>query len=280
MASSSKKVKKILAGIKHRVPWKLGLVVLCLFFLFGWLSLTPPGLLGKADAVGYAVCHRIDLRSFHIGDRQIPLCARCTGQYLGAMSSLVFMAFFRPRRTGKPPWVIVGFLLLLAGFYALDGLNSYIHLIPQLSRFYLYEPGNTLRLLTGTGLGLGMGVLVFPAFNSTVWKMVDPRPVLEGYKDFVILLIGSALVDLLVLSENPLLIYPLALISVTGVLVLLTLIYTMVLIMVAKKENTYERGWQLGSILVAGFIIALAQISFLDILRFKFTGTWDGFHFW
>jgi len=55
-----------------------------------WLALTPPGLLGKLDAIGYAVCHRIDARSYHIGERQVPLCVRCTGMYLGAMLSIIF----------------------------------------------------------------------------------------------------------------------------------------------------------------------------------------------
>jgi hypothetical protein len=41
--------------------------------LIGWWYYTPPGLLGKADAAGYAVCHRIASRSFLIGDRQTPL---------------------------------------------------------------------------------------------------------------------------------------------------------------------------------------------------------------
>ncbi|MFC1936831.1 hypothetical protein ACFLYP_04105 [Chloroflexota bacterium] len=43
--------------------------------LVGWLLNTPTGLLGKADAIGYAVCHQIAHRSFHIGDRPISLCA-------------------------------------------------------------------------------------------------------------------------------------------------------------------------------------------------------------
>ncbi len=43
-----------------------------------WLG-TPPGLAGKADAVGYAVCHRIADRSFHVDGVQLPLCVRCTG---------------------------------------------------------------------------------------------------------------------------------------------------------------------------------------------------------
>jgi hypothetical protein len=31
----------------------------CRSALILWLRLTPPGLLGKADAIGYAVCHRM-----------------------------------------------------------------------------------------------------------------------------------------------------------------------------------------------------------------------------
>ena len=64
---------------------KAGLALAVGLVLLGWLLNTPPGLLGKADAIGYAVCHRIDLRSFHLGERALPLCARCSGMYLGAM---------------------------------------------------------------------------------------------------------------------------------------------------------------------------------------------------
>jgi hypothetical protein len=60
---------------------KLLLVAALAALLIAWLSLTPPGLLGKADAVGYAVCHRIELRSFHLDGRPLPLCARCSGMY-------------------------------------------------------------------------------------------------------------------------------------------------------------------------------------------------------
>src|SRR5512143_3851532 len=70
--------------------------------LFFWLLNTPAGLLGKADAIGYAVCHRIDARSFHIGERQFPLCARCSGMYLGAMVALLYQAVTGRRRAGMP----------------------------------------------------------------------------------------------------------------------------------------------------------------------------------
>src|ERR671910_1108647 len=69
-----------------------------------WFNFAPPGLLGKADAVGYAICHRIDERSFQIGDRQLPLCARCTGEFYAAGISLLFFALVSPRKSGMPGW--------------------------------------------------------------------------------------------------------------------------------------------------------------------------------
>ena len=73
---------------QRSIPW---VVIMFFLVLLGvWLALTPPGLLGKLDAIGYAVCHRIDARSYHIGERQVPLCVRCTGMYLGAMLSIIF----------------------------------------------------------------------------------------------------------------------------------------------------------------------------------------------
>ena len=51
--------------------------------------LSPPwSVLEKADAVGSAVCHRISFRSFHLAGRQLPLCVRCTGTYLGVIAGL------------------------------------------------------------------------------------------------------------------------------------------------------------------------------------------------
>ena len=48
-------------------------------------------LLTTADWSGYALCHRITERSFTINGRQFPLCARCTGMYLGAALTIVVL---------------------------------------------------------------------------------------------------------------------------------------------------------------------------------------------
>jgi len=56
------------------------------------------------------------------------------------------------------------------------------------------------------------------------------------------------------------------------------MIYSMVLVMIFKKENTFESTNQLFIPLVGGFMIGLIQIGAIDLLRYKLTGTWDGFN--
>ncbi len=74
------------------------------------------------------------------------------------------------------------------------------------------------------------------------------------------------------------LLYPLALISAAGVLLLLTLAYSMVWLMIFRAENRFSSARQMLLPLVGGFGLALAQIVLLDLARYALTGTWDGFH--
>jgi uncharacterized membrane protein len=255
-----------------------GLVFLSIaVLLLGWLLNTPAGLLGKADAIGYAVCHRIDLRSYHLGDRQLPLCVRCSGMYLGAMLGLTYQALTRKRAGGFPPravWVVYAFFFLA---FALDGGNSYLHLFPGITG--LYEPQNWLRLLTGTGMGLVIAGMLYPAFNQTVWKDWKNIPSISGLPSLAVLIALALSMDAIVLTGNPLFLYPLALISAAGVLVLLGMVYTMVCVMLLRIENHALYVRQLLFPMLGGFGLALLQIALLDGVRYFFTGTWDGFHF-
>jgi uncharacterized membrane protein len=238
---------------------------------------TPTGLLGKADAVGYAVCHRIDERSFHIHGRQMPLCARCTGMYLGAMIGLGYQSITARKRTGLPPWRVIAFLGLLVIAFGVDGVNSYFHLFPGFKG--LYEPQNWLRLLVGTGMGVGLSAILFPAFNQSAWKDGIDRPAISGFRSLGVILTLAVSVDLLVISELSPAVYLLSLVSAGGVLVLLTIVYTMVFLMLFRHENLYERLTQMWMPIAAGFLMAILQIITLDIVRYWLTGTWSGFHF-
>lgn len=258
-----------------KLGWRWALILAVILLLLSWLLNTPAGILGKADAIGYAVCHQIDARSFHLLGRQMPLCARCTGMYLGAMLGLAFQALTARRRTGLPPWKVMAGLGMLVVAFGVDGINSYLHFFPGFKG--LYEPQNWLRLLTGTGMGLAVSALLYPAFNQSAWKDWDERRAIPGFR-WLALLIGLAvLMDLAVLTEFWLLLYFFALVSAAGALVLLTMVYSMVFLMILRKENLAERISQLSVYLTAGFFMALMQIAALDLVRYWLTGSWSGF---
>lgn len=244
--------------------------------LVGWLLNTPGGLLGKADAVAYAVCHRIDLRSYYLGERQLPLCARCTGMYLGATTGLLYQQALARRRGGAPGRLVIAILALLVLFFIVDGLNSFLSFFPGAP--LIYPPRNELRLLAGSGMGIAIAAALFPAFNQTVWADWEPRPALSSVRSLAYLALLVALLDALIMSENPMLLYPLALISAGGVLLVLTLAYTMVWVMLLRAENTFLHARQLLYPVLGGFGLAWMQIIVLDVIRYLLTGTWEGFH--
>jgi uncharacterized membrane protein len=241
-----------------------------------WLLLTPGGLLGKADAVGYAVCHRIDLHSFHLGMRILPLCSRCTGMYLGALITLIAFSVLR-RKAGSYPSVPIRIVLFVfAGFWALDGINSFLSILPDAP--HIYPPDNLLRLITGTLIGVSLATMIYPVFIQSAWSEWHTSAVIPSWPWLFGLLSILALVIWVVQSENPLLLYPLALLSSIGVLTLLTMAYSVFTIALFKRQNQARNWPDLWLLLLGGLTLALSQVAIIDLLRFALTGTWDGFH--
>lgn len=262
-------------GLFKRRAVRVTIVLLAALVIGLWLALTPSGLLGKADAVAYAVCHRIDVRSFHVGERALPLCARCTGMHLGALATTLFFLLRGRGRAGMYPSRAMAVTLgLFALVWAIDGLNSYLTLYPGAP--HLYEPNNLLRLSTGMLLGVGLGTIVYATFNQSVWRSWNPEPALRTFADLATLLAIEAVVVVLVLSENPLLMYPLAIVGSMTVLGVLTAVYTVMILLVLKRENQAGSWRELVFPILGGFTITILQIGLIDLARYILTGNWAG----
>lgn len=251
--------------------------------LVGFVYIAPPGILGKADAIGYAVCHRLEARSFHVDGRQLPLCARCSGMYLGAVLGLAFLSLRYRRSAGLPPkWVLAVFALFILAF-AVDGANSYLYLMKGVygSRLAsiptLYTPNNTLRLFTGSGTGLALAMAVFISTNQTLWRDWDNRPVLANPRDLLLLAGLMLAVDFLILPEWSWVMYPAAILSAGGVILLLTLSYGMLWAIFMRTENQFLKLGDAWLPILAGLTITLLQITMVDVLRLWLTHTWGGF---
>lgn len=260
--------------------WLVPLAALIVFSI--WFYIAPPGVLGKADAVGYAICHRIDERSFQIFGRQLPLCARCTGEFYAAGTTLLFLALVSPKKSGMPGWKLSAPLLLFLLAFGLDGSNSYLYLLKQSSPGFLenipnlYIPNNTLRLFTGSGMGIALASILFPAFNSSAWKDHDPAPALD-WKNLGSIIGIVLVINLLILTEQPAILYPIAIISVLGVLSLLVIVFSMVWVLMMRLENAFDSLSQMWMPLLAGTTLALLMITVIDLLRLRLTGTWGAF---
>ena len=224
------------------------------------------GPLALADSVGYAVCHQITVRTYVFGDLVMPLCARCSGQYLGAMAGF-FMAFVwgRLRASGLPSRGIMFTLAVFLAVWAFDGVNSYIYLIT--GHAFIYMPHNILRLITGMLQGVAVSMFFLPFFNQVFWREPDPRPVLTGWRDLGLVLLLAALLTLAVNSRWTPLFYPLAFLSVAGVFLLLSLVGMLVVAMLFRAENSAESPRDFLLYFVPGLAFATIFILGMDALR-------------
>ena len=261
---------------------RLAVPLAAVLAIAAWFYVAPPGLLGKLDALGYAICHRIGERSFHIGDRALPLCARCTGEFFTAAVTLIYFAITSPRRSQLPAR---GLILVLVSFFlafGIDGANSYLYLLKSSAPGSfdnipnLYMPNNTLRLITGSGMGITLATVLYPILNQTLWRSPDERRVLDWHSLGTLLAIVTVL-DGLILTGSPLVLYPAAILSTLGVLTLLVIVFGILWIVMMKQENVFDEARQLWLPGSAGLTLSLLLILSIDLVRYQLTGTWNGF---
>ena len=92
----------------------------------------------KIGDIQLVTCHKIPSRSFFFKGRQFPLCARCTGIYLGYLSLPFFtIDIFHIS-------LLVSLILIIPTF--IDGLTQ---------AYCKRESNNVLRFVTGLMSGIG-----------------------------------------------------------------------------------------------------------------------------
>jgi hypothetical protein len=196
--------------------------------------------------------------------------------FLGTLVSLVVLSR-RKNASGSPKKGIIAILIVFALAFIFDGLNSMMGLFPVIPQ--LYPPSNLLRLVTGLMMGMVIANLLIVLWQQTWWKDSGPAPVLAGWKHFLLMVTANTLAGLLVWLRIPFLYYPVAILSTAAIVLLLSMIYSLIWIIIFKKENTFERYSDGLSFVLAGLATAIIQIGLLDLLRYTLTGTWQGFTF-
>ena len=255
---------------KFSVIIQAGLALATLILFLFWLFHTPPGWMGKLQAIGYSVCHQIPSHSFMIGQMTFPLCSRCLGMYLGVFIGIGVL-FTQGKKSGFPSLKVLLIFGLIIAVWLVDGFNSFINGI--LGKVFLYNPNNSLRLLTGLGMGLCIASTIYILFNLTAWQDHDKSSPIN-IRTLGMMAAGAILIFFLIISNNEILMNLFAYISTMTIVALLTALYTIVWIILLHKENSYKGINGLILMFNAGLFCALLQIVLLDAFRLALTGTW------
>lgn len=242
-------------GERYKLLAALGLLVVA-----GFVLSPPVTVLDKTHLIGYAICHQLPSHTFHINGVPLPLCARCTGIYLGFLAGLVGMLWRRPYAIELPPTRILVVLVMFIALMVFDGVNSVLEFVPGLPQ--LYPSQNWLRLATGPLHGIAISVIFYPVVSISVWHpdLLQNVALIETPAELAAFLTGGVIIILLVLWQSPLLLLPLAVLSTLGVLAILTLINTIFVLVITRRE-AMARTWH--DVVIPG-TMALA-LSFLLI---------------
>ncbi|NPV07815.1 MAG: DUF2085 domain-containing protein [Anaerolineae bacterium] len=254
--------RSVTGRLAHRsVVLALGAVLLLVF-----LALPPHSIGEKAALIGYGLCHQEAERSYFVGGRQLPLCARDTGTYLGALATLACVAATRRRRgTELPPTALLVAYALGFVFFVVDGVNSYAGPLPLLPR--LYPPDNRLRLLSGMLMGSGIAAILVPLFNYTVW-MTAPRVRALSGPALAALPLALALSYISVVGAPSWMYLPLAGALAFGVLLVLSAVNGLLLLVILRQDQLGREWRDALYVLSWGLMLTAMELVALGVLRY------------
>lgn len=233
--------------------------------LLAFLALPPSGVSAKANLIGYGICHQEPDRSYSLGGRQLPLCARDTGTYLGSVVAAAVMLGSKQRRArGLPHPAALAFFAAGFVFFAVDGINSYAGAIPRLPQ--VYTPDNRLRLLSGLLCGSGIVVVLLPLFNYSVWRDNQDRSIL-GPRGLLAIVAGLALAFAATAYGPGWLYYPLTLIQVAGVVMVLSTVNGLLAYLLLGGTGHATTWRDLAPLLGVGFLMMAFELGGLGYLR-------------
>lgn len=214
--------------------------------------------------LGGGVCHQIADRSLQVAGRPLPLCARDTGTYLGALLALAAILLLRRARASLlPSWPALVALACFFVAWAVDGLNSYLAL---LGLPHAYEPQNTLRLLTGSLQGQALMLLVWPLSAFAFWRAPERRPVV-GAHELAVLAAAAALVAAVLSQPWAAPRYLAGVLAGLGLVGMFALLNALLLAVALRREGTCEKPADLLRLLALGLLPALAELVLLSLLR-------------
>lgn len=196
-----------------------------------------------------------------------PICARCSGIYISFLLTLMFAWVNGRSRAGHiPPWSVLVALVAFVLFMGADGFNSFFR---DLGLPYLYEPHNTLRVVTGMGMGVSIAVMVLLTFNLSLRADVDEQqPVLENWFELLYILLVNLLVTTAIFGNLDVMYWPLALLAFLGMSGVLYVVNLLACSLLLGYDGRVTHISQLAKPATLAIIPTIALLGGMSFLRF------------
>ncbi len=133
------------------------------------------------EKVGFAVCHQITSRCLTFGKINLPICARCSGIYLGFLiTAAILFSMYRRKESNLPPlWVKIALVIFIISTI-IDGLLSYLNLIPT---------NNNIRFVTGFLCGSGIMIIIYPVFVFQYYRQASEKKIFASLLKFIVYIV-------------------------------------------------------------------------------------------
>lgn len=204
--------------------------------------------------------------------------ARDFGIYAGFVLMWAYFAILgRGRASGVPQASILVTLVLFVFIMGFDGLNAFFYdtsfLQMPIQIPYLYMPLLQLRLGTGLLCGIAFAGILIPVVNSTLWREIDPRPIIGNWKHFLGGLAILAVLFALNETESGIFLYPFSILSAVSVIILLALINMVFVISFFRSNEPVQNLREALNPFAAGVFLTLIELGALSAMRYAILGT-------
>lgn len=182
--------------------------------------------------IGFAICHQLPERTPVIEGYHLPLCARCTGIYLGVVSGYIYLFITGKWKSDTLPEPPFGYILAgLIGLTFLDALTTFLHLRPECE---------SLRLLTGLLTGASLPTFAYPLLLCEIADNLEEKSNMESWGGFTVFIIIAIIPFALFYLTPPGTFYIISIVSTLGVLLIFMNLFGMLISIFVQPRKPYE----------------------------------------
>lgn len=246
--------------LSNERPWLWAFIGLVATLCIGALVVLPGTFVDRLGWIVHGVCAQE--HTLVIAGVEMPLCQRNTGIYSGFLASLLTLALMGRGRAAKLP--LTSLIVVLIAQVLLMGIDGFNSLLLDIGAPYLYTPQPVLRILSG--LAMGMTVATFVLFAINITMRANPRRdqrIIAGWGDWAILWLVSLALFGLIRLGGAWLVYPLAIFSTLGILLVMFAVNVLIVAMIGRYENAITRLTQLARPGVIAVVLTVAEFGLL-----------------